>query len=232
MLWTMAVTTVLSIGLTALVRLAARRWRIVDQPDTERKFHKGHVPLCGGVAVYLAMVLGLLAALEQSRLASSEFRGLAAALIPAAGLACLFGALDDLWRFASRTKLVLQFLAVMPIVAAGYWIDRIVVFGCPIALGWVGIPLTILWLLGCINALNLIDGMDGLASIVGLSAAAMMSIIAVSMGNNHVAVIAIVLAGASADSSSTTCRRPAFSWAIRAARCSAWCWESSGCKGR
>ena len=192
----MAVTTVLSIGLTALVRLAARRWRVVDRPDAERKFHKGRVPLWGGVAVYLAMVLGLLAAMGQPPLASPELGSLAAALIPAAGLACLFGALDDLWRFASRTKLVLQFLAVMPVVAAGYWIDRIVVFGCPIALGWVGIPLTILWLLGCINALNLIDGMDGLASIVGLSAAAMMSIIAVSMGNNHVAVIAIVLAGA------------------------------------
>ena len=51
-------------------------------------------------------------------------------------------------------------------------------------------------MLGCINALNLIDGMDGLASIVGLSTAAMMSIIAMSMGNNHVAVIAVVLAGA------------------------------------
>ena len=111
-------------------------------------------------------------------------------------MACFFGALDDLWHFASRTKLVLQFLAVLPVVAAGFWIDRIVVFGCPITLGWLGVPLTILWLLGCINALNLIDGMDGLASIVGLSAAAMMSIIAVSMGNNHVAVIAVVLAGA------------------------------------
>ena len=178
------------------MRAAAWRWRVVDRPDGKRKFHHGRVPLWGGVAVYLALVLGLLVAMSLPSLAGPALRSLAAALIPAGGLACFFGALDDLWHFASRTKLALQFLAVLPVVAAGFWIDRIVAFGYPITLGWLGVPLTILWLLGCINALNLIDGMDGLASIVGLSAAAMMSIIAVSMGNNHVAVIALVLAGA------------------------------------
>ncbi len=196
MLTTTAVTAVAATALTALVRAAAWRWRVVDRPDGKRKFHHGRVPLWGGVAVYLALVLGLLAAMSQPSLAGPAQGSLAAALIPAGGLACFFGALDDLWQFASRTKLALQFLAVLPVVAAGYWIDRIVAFGYPITLGWLGIPLTILWLLGCINALNLIDGMDGLASIVGLSAATMMSIIAVSMGNNHVAVIALLLAGA------------------------------------
>ena len=82
----------------------------------------------------------------------------------------------------------------------------------------MGIPLTILWLLGCINALNLIDGMDGLASIVGLSTAAMMGIIAVSMGNSHVAVIAIVLAVRLAGFLVFNFPPPAFFWAIPAAR--------------
>ena len=68
-------------------------------------------------------------------------------------------------------------------------------FSCPIELGWLGIPLTVLWLVGCINALNLIDGMDGLASIVGLSTAAMLGVIAASQGHAHVAVMAVVLAG-------------------------------------
>jgi hypothetical protein len=78
----------------------------------------------------------------------------------------------------------------------GYYVDRIVAFGCPIVLGWLGIPLTILWLVGCINALNLIDGMDGLASIIGLSTAVMLGVIAANQGQDHVAAIAIVLAGA------------------------------------
>ena len=64
-------------------------------------------------------------------------------MIPAAGLACLFGALDDLWAFRSRRKLVLQFFSVLPVVPGRLLIDRIVVFGCPIDLGWFGVPLTI-----------------------------------------------------------------------------------------
>ena len=67
---------------------------------------------------------------------------------------------------------------MLPIVLCGYYVDRVVAFGWAIELGWVGVPLTVLWLLGCINALNLLDGMDGLASIVGLSTAGMMGMIA------------------------------------------------------
>ena len=57
----------------------------------------------------------------------------------------------------------------LTIVAAGYSVDFIIVFGCRIELGGGALPLTIFWLMGCINALNLIDGLDGLASVVGLS---------------------------------------------------------------
>ena len=107
-----------------LVRGLAQRWQIVDRPDAKRKLHQGRVPLWGGVAVYLAMVLGLLVAFHLPHLAAPPLRNLAAALIPAAGLACFFGALDDLWRILlPARKLVLQFLAVLPVVAAGY-LDR------------------------------------------------------------------------------------------------------------
>ena len=96
----------------------------------------------------------------------------------------------------ARRKLLLQVVAVLPIVAMGYSVDRIVAFDYPIELGWLGMPLTIVWLVGCINAVNLLDGMDGLASMVGLLTALMLAIIAVSMGNPHVAMIGVILAGA------------------------------------
>ena len=67
--------------------------------------------------------------------------------------------------------------------------------GYPIELGWLGIPLTILWLVGCINAINLLDGLDGLASVVGISASLMMAIIAIQTGHAQVGVVALVLAG-------------------------------------
>ena len=112
----------------------------------------------------------------------------------AAGFVCFVGCIDDRFDLPSRVKLALQIVSVLPIVLLGYYVDRVVAFGYPIELGWLGIPLTVLWLVGCINALNLIDGMDGLASIVGLSTAAMLGVIAASEGHAHVAAMAIVLA--------------------------------------
>ena len=84
----------------------------------------------------------------------------------------------------------------MTVAAAGISVDNIVVFGCRIELGHWGLALTTLWLMGCINALNLIDGLDGLASVVGLSTTSMMGIIALSTGHVHVAVASLVLTAA------------------------------------
>jgi len=192
---TFFVAFVASLLLTVAVRNLARRCGVVDHPDGQRKLHKVPVSLWGGVAVYLALVLGLIAAGWGSFGAGPQFRELALVLIVAAGIVCACGAVDD-WRCLNpRFKLLLQVCSVLPIVGFGYWIDRIVAFGCPIQLGWLGIPLTVAWLVGCINALNLLDGMDGLASLVGLVTAAMMGIIANSLGHDHVAVIAVVLGG-------------------------------------
>jgi len=151
------------------------------------------VPLWGGVAVYAATVLGLLA-VRLGAEGTTEFTELSNAWIIAAGFVCLVGGIDDRFNLPSRIKLALQIVSVLPIVMLGYYVDRIVAFGCPIVLGWLGIPLTILWLVGCINALNLIDGMDGLASIIGLSTAAMLGVIAANQGQDHVAAMATILA--------------------------------------
>jgi UDP-GlcNAc:undecaprenyl-phosphate GlcNAc-1-phosphate transferase len=193
---TFLVTCVASLLLTAGVRSVARAWGIVDHPDGKRKLHKMPVPLWGGVAVYLAVVLGLVVAACSRFGGGPEQADLATVVIVAAGIVCLFGSIDDYWCLSSRHKLLLQIVAVLPVVALGYSVDRVVAFGYPINLGWAGVPLTVAWLVGCINALNLLDGMDGLASTVGLLTAAMLAIIATSMGNYHVAVIAVALAGA------------------------------------
>ncbi len=185
---------VASLCLTAVVRTAAERCGIVDRPDGKRKLHGGPVPLWGGLAVYGATVLGL-AALHLGG-ATAKFSELSTVWMIAAGCVCFVGGVDDRFDLPPRLKLALQTVSVLPIILFGYYVDRIVAFGCPIELGWLGIPLTVLWLLGCINALNLLDGMDGLASLTGLSAAAMLGIIAASQGHAHVAAMAFVLAGA------------------------------------
>lgn len=193
LMWISTTAFVASLLLTAAVRTMARRLNIIDRPDGKRKLHKRPVPLWGGVAVYAATVLGLFA-VRLGQVGTTSFIELSNAWIIAAGFVCLVGSIDDRFNLPSRLKLVLQIVSVLPIVALGYYVDRIVAFGYPIVLGWLGIPLTILWLVGCINALNLIDGMDGLASIIGLSTAAMLGVIAASQQQDHVAAMAIILA--------------------------------------
>ena len=189
-----AVALVAALVLTAAVRAVARRCGILDRPDGKRKLHGRPVPLWGGAAVYGAMVLGLLAVRFGPGGMSRELAELSTAWMIAAGFVCFVGGIDDRFDLPSRLKLALQIVAVVPLVLCGYSVDRVVAFSCPIELGWLGVPLTVLWLVGCINALNLLDGMDGLASIVGLSAAAMLGVIAASQGNDHVAMMATVLA--------------------------------------
>lgn len=188
------VALVAALILTALVRTLARRWGVVDRPDGRRKLHGRPIPLWGGAAVYGAAVLGLLAVYFSPGGVSAEFFELSTVWIITAGFVCFIGGIDDSYDLPARTKLLLQIISVLPIILFGYYVDRVVAFGYPIELGLLGIPLTVLWLVGCINALNLIDGMDGLASIVGLSAAVMMGMIAASEGHPHVALMAGVLA--------------------------------------
>ncbi len=190
-----SITFAASLVLTLIVRAAALRWGIVDRPDGQRKLHNGVKPLGGGVAVYLSMISGLLAARYLSDGSWQNLWELSLVVIFAGSFVCLFGLIDDIYRLNARFKLAMQVCAVLPIALAGYSIDKVVAFGYRIELGPLAIPITVLWLIGCINALNLIDGMDGLASVVGLSTAAMMGLIAASEGRAHVSIIALVLSG-------------------------------------
>ncbi len=183
------------IVLTPIARGIARRYDMVDRPDGNRKTHQHAVPLCGGVAVYFAVALALIVAVV-STWPDSTLVDLFVVMIPVAGFVCFFGCLDDRFNLSPRAKLLLQIIASLPIVLAGYYIERVAMFGYTVELGWLGVPLTVIWLVGCINAVNLLDGMDGLASVVGISSAAMIAIIAEATGRDHVALHAVALAGA------------------------------------
>jgi UDP-GlcNAc:undecaprenyl-phosphate GlcNAc-1-phosphate transferase len=192
-----AVAVLGSLVLTPVARQLAWRLKVLDQPDGKRKLHKRPVPLLGGVAVYASLLVGLTTAcFLQPWPDRSLLVELVQVLAPAAGFVCLMGCVDDCWDLHPRLKLVLQISATLPIALAGFTVNRVVVFGTPVELGWLGVPLTVCWLVGCINALNLLDGLDGLASVVGLSTALMMALIAANEGHVHVSVIAVVLAGA------------------------------------
>ena len=113
-------------------------------------------------------------------------------LLPAAGVIFLTGLLDDLLTLKPWQKLAGQFLAAVLAVT----------LGAPVFLSnghasspWITVPLSLLWLIGCTNAFNLIDGLDGLATGVGLFAIIITSIVAILQGNLGLAMATAPLAG-------------------------------------
>jgi UDP-GlcNAc:undecaprenyl-phosphate GlcNAc-1-phosphate transferase len=185
-----------SAAITPLVRRVCLRWGVIDHPDGGRKLHDRPVPVWGGVAVYLALIVALVVARLGSFGVGEDLAELSAAVMAAAGLVCFFGCIDDYHHLSPRVKLLLQTTSVLPIVMVGYSVEYITAFNCMIHLGPFGVVLSVLWLVGCINAINLLDGMDGLASMVGLFTSVMMAILAIGQGNYHVALVAVALAGA------------------------------------
>jgi UDP-GlcNAc:undecaprenyl-phosphate GlcNAc-1-phosphate transferase len=119
------------------------------------------------------------------------------ALLAAVMIIAVVGILDDRFNFRARYKLLGQTIAILVLVVGGdFIIHRISVLGLAIELGRFDVVVTTLWLLACINALNLIDGMDGLLGTVGGIALVSLGIIAALTGNLFAAAVALALAGA------------------------------------
>ena len=186
----------LSVVLTRVCRDLFLRFGIVDSPDLIRKLHKRAVPRIGGVAIaasYLgAFALLLMLPLKGASMIRSHL-GLVSHLIPALLIVFAIGLVDDIRGLAPRWKLLGQTLASV----CAWWMGvRIgAVAGHGIGEIW-SLPVTVLWLLACANAFNLIDGLDGLASGVGLFATLTTLCAALMHGDMELALATAPLAGA------------------------------------
>ncbi len=197
---TFALTAVLSLIATPLFRLLALRLGLVDHPDGRRKLHDRVIAVSGGVPVFLTVVIGIVATLvipnrwQSILLADPAFL---LSLLAAAGLIIAVGVLDDWKGIRGRQKLLGQILAaLLVVVAGGLRIDRIEVFHAePLELGLLAVPFTMFWLLGAINAFNLVDGVDGLASSLGLIISLGLAGMAVMFGHGAYGLIPVALAG-------------------------------------
>ena len=186
---------VLSLILTPVCRNLFLRWNVVDRPDRIRKFHQGDIPRVGGIPILLSYggaFLLLLLFLGDDRELLSVHNSLLWQVLPAAGIVFLTGLIDDLVGLRPWQKLLGQ------AIGAGwaYWTGIRVtgITGFETADFWT-LPLTMLWLVGCTNAFNLIDGVDGLASGVGLFAACTTLLAALLQGNVGLAIAIIPLVG-------------------------------------
>lgn len=184
---------------TPLARTLAMRLGLVDTPDGERKIHDRPVPTTGGLAVFLALflALGLVGALPASWLGRLGFDATQYQwLLLAATVIVTVGVLDDCGYLRGRHKLLGQIGAIGVVLASGTVVREVHVFGWTMELGLLAMPFTAFWLLGAINSLNLIDGMDGLLTSMGLILALAIAAMALIGGQMATACVAVALAGA------------------------------------
>jgi UDP-GlcNAc:undecaprenyl-phosphate GlcNAc-1-phosphate transferase len=180
------------------LRLAHRR-KWYDLPD-KRKIHTGLIPRLGGPGMFLAFTAAsLLAPLLVGALSGTGPQPVIQLRFAAlfTGLAVLhFTGLYDDFKNLKAWKFIPQFAAAAIIASGGFLIRTLTLpYMGTLRLGWAAYPLTCLWLVGIANALNLIDGMDGLAGGIGAFAAASMGVIALLQGSAQTAVLSFALFG-------------------------------------
>ena len=190
-----ALSLILCLLLTPLCRDAALSLNLVDVPDAVRKRHGRPIPRIGGIAIILSYTgaLALMLALSPLRATISiQHKDLLWSLMPAVAVIFLTGLIDDLFTLKPLQKLGGQIVAAALAVHGG---ARITLLDGHPHTAWITIPLSICWLLACTNAFNLIDGLDGLASGVGLFATLTTLLAAILQGNMGLAMATVPLAG-------------------------------------
>lgn len=156
-------------GLLALVcaylcvaglRRWAERHQLLDIPN-ERSLHSRPVPRCGGIPiVMITLVGGVLPCLRDP---GWDWSGLLAYSL-GAGLISVVSWLDDLHSLSNRLRFACHSLgAVLALVSFGSWHTVTLPWLGPLPLGWLGVPITFLWIVGLTNAYNFMDGIDGIA---------------------------------------------------------------------
>ncbi|MEW5954775.1 MAG: MraY family glycosyltransferase [Bacillota bacterium] len=180
--------------LTPYVRKMAFRIGAVDLPD-QRKVHDGVMPRLGGLAIYLSFVIVVLATRDPTPAVLG--------LIAGATAIVLVGVIDDIRGLPAWTKLAGQVAAAACVIPFGINVQFLTnpLNGEMIYLGLLGIPLTIIWLVAVTNAVNLIDGLDGLAGGVSCIAAITLGVVALTQwqvfgigGQAEVITMAFILA--------------------------------------
>jgi UDP-GlcNAc:undecaprenyl-phosphate GlcNAc-1-phosphate transferase len=155
--------------------------RVMDRPEA-RKAHHRPTPKGGGVGILAAFLVGITLTYQfaaYARLPEPYFRGVIEATLAIAIVAFL----DDLFDWPFVIKLGAQVLAALVVVQSGLYVrDYRVPYVGPLLVGWLGPPATMAWLLFTTNAMNFIDGLNGLAGGVALIACVFLAVIAATHG--------------------------------------------------
>jgi UDP-N-acetylmuramyl pentapeptide phosphotransferase/UDP-N-acetylglucosamine-1-phosphate transferase len=180
---------------TGFIRTYTLQQNILDIPNP-RSSHSQAIPRGGGLAVFLVTIGGLLAYAFLSSPGLSWPKLLIYS--GAATLIATIGWLDDLRSLSSRLRFAAHSVAaLLCIVGLGYWHTLTLPGLGEVSLGWLGIPVTFLWLVGLTNAYNFMDGIDGLAGTQAVIAGLGWGLLGWLSGQPWGSVPGLLLAGAS-----------------------------------
>lgn len=180
-LLTLVLSFLLALYGVPIARQAALKYGIVDAPDGRLKHQREPVPYFGGLAIYLAFLMSLAF--------TFEFRHDVLGIILSGTIVVMLGLIDDFGVLTPWTKLTGQLLAVFVLIKSGI---RIEIAALP---DWVDLLLTVFWMVGLINAFNLLDIMDGLSAGIGAVSASCLLVVALLQGDQTIAFMLAALIG-------------------------------------
>jgi len=191
------ISILLALILTPLVRDSIGKFGFLDHPDGDRKMHATALPRVGGIAIVISYIATFGLALALPFTYTYVLRNALPNIIQlglVGGVVFLTGVLDDLLGLNAWQKLIGIASAAVLAFLAGIRVEIHFLQSLPGG-PWLSFAITVIWLIACTNAFNLIDGMDGLAAGVGLVATLTMLIAALTQGNLPLALATMPLAG-------------------------------------
>lgn len=181
------VSMVVTIAWLPVLGRVATRWNIVDRPGA-RKVHAVPIPRIGGIAMLIGVLVSAIVVIPLDARGQS--------LLVAVAVIALFGALDDRFDLDYRIKLVGQLAAALIVVVGGGIQIHTITLDERMALPEIAsVPLTLLFLIGITNAINLADGLDGLAGGTTFLCLGALALLAYSGGQSLCAMLALAFAG-------------------------------------
>lgn len=190
---TLTLAMLISLATTPVVQKIAFKIGAVDVPKDARRMHKEPIPRMGGLAIFFAFLLSSLV----FHPLTDQFKG----MLLGAVIIVILGIFDDIYALPAKPKFIIQIIAALCATTQG---NVITILSNPNIfsaepywhLGILSIPFTVLWIVAITNAVNLIDGLDGLACGVSTISSMTMLVISLTVSEGYVAVLMAALVGA------------------------------------
>lgn len=184
---------IISFIMTPLARKLAIKVGALDIPKDSRKIHQKPMPYFGGLAIYVSIISCMFVYMPHTT--TNLF------IMAGATIIVLTGIVDDMYGMPAKVKMLLQVIAAVVAIKGGVQIHFITnplsITGMSYLLTWLSIPITLFWIVGITNTINLIDGLDGLASGVASIAATTLLFTAATLGHDFIMMQCAIIAGAS-----------------------------------